>query len=106
MAKPTPGPWMVQLHAGKTVHGAAIVSAAALVKIATLTRSADKPYDQKAADARLLAAAPDLLDLVFLLGGNLLAVQRTNTADFMVHLKEIIGQADALLARIDGEEAK
>lgn len=56
----TAGPWRVALWGDKSINGAAIIGANGLV-LARVPRVADRPYYQKEADARLLAAAPDLL---------------------------------------------
>jgi len=57
----TPGPWTVAGKGYGWDHFAAIVTPTGIVAnchIAALSRS----YEQTAADARLIAAAPDLLD--------------------------------------------
>ena len=61
----TPGPWFVAL-CGISFNGASICSDGG-VRVATVSRKADRPYYQKAADARLIAAAPDLLAALKLL---------------------------------------
>ncbi len=54
----TPGPWRFTLGNGSSWNGAIIWSDT--IKIATMTKPADKPFQQKEADTRLIAAAPDL----------------------------------------------
>lgn len=60
----TPGPWEIRRHTG--INGAHIFapgdgSVGGGLTVAKLTRAADKSIDQKEADGRLIAAAPDLL---------------------------------------------
>lgn len=57
MRKWTPGPWEIKQKA--SINGAHIVSGD--VVVCRVTQAADKSIDQKIADARLIAAAPDLL---------------------------------------------
>jgi hypothetical protein len=59
-ARHSPGPWSLSRGMGASWNGATVWSGS--TKIATLTRKADKAIDQKAADARLIAAAPELLE--------------------------------------------
>lgn len=56
----TPGPWGIKLAQG-SINGAQIWGKG-FVTVARITRDADKPRDQKDADARLLAAAPELYE--------------------------------------------
>jgi hypothetical protein len=60
----TPAPWTIEgVGVGghyKTINGARIVDCNG-VCVATISRKADKPIDQKRADARLIVEAPDLL---------------------------------------------
>jgi len=65
-ARHTPGPWAAQLRNGvgrnrnaSTINGMQIRSSNGL-HVASVTVVADKPIDQKEADAHLIAAAPDL----------------------------------------------
>jgi hypothetical protein len=62
MSGHTRGPWDVQLHSGVSANGCSIVSLTDTVTVARLPRNADRPYPQKEADARLIAAAPEMLD--------------------------------------------
>lgn len=62
----TPGPWRLRLHgvgAGRvgSVNGASIV-AVNDVRVVSMPRIADRPYNDKVSDAALIAAAPDLLE--------------------------------------------
>jgi hypothetical protein len=57
--KHTPGPWRVRMNWQGTFNGSSIWSGG--VRVCTLPLKADKPYDQKVADAALIAAGPDLL---------------------------------------------
>lgn len=56
----TRGPWQVALHSGRSFNGAAIKAPDGL-SVAIIPRIADRPYDQKEADARMIAATPELL---------------------------------------------
>lgn len=56
----TPGPWEIVDRFPRTGSGAQIWGQG--VHIASLSRAPDKPPHQKFADARLIAAAPKLLE--------------------------------------------
>lgn len=61
MAKHTPGPWRLERGKGtRSINGGRIVANDGR-QVAGLTIVADKPLDQKEADGRLIASAPDLL---------------------------------------------
>ena len=55
----TPGPWRIVERA--SINGARIAALDGTI-IGGVSAAADKPLDQKAADARLFAAAPELLE--------------------------------------------
>lgn len=55
----TPAPWTVNLH-DRGANGASIIGANQC-RVVSLPKSADRPYEQKLADAYLIAAAPSLL---------------------------------------------
>lgn len=59
--KHTPGPWSYHrsLH-NRSINGA-YINASDGSRIATVSRNADRHIDEKEANARLIAAAPDLL---------------------------------------------
>jgi hypothetical protein len=59
LTKFTPGPWEISKSAS-SINGARILSVDKWV--ASVTRKADKPFDQKIADAHLIAAAPELYE--------------------------------------------
>lgn len=64
MSKHTPGPWRIVRARGASkaaINGAQIRTEAGL-HITSITHVADKPISQKAADARLIAAAPEMLE--------------------------------------------
>lgn len=57
----TPGPWRVRLHdaerSAASYNGASIISESGL-RVVSIPRNADRPYEQKRGDAHLIAAAP------------------------------------------------
>jgi len=55
----TPGPWHIVVRA--SINGARIASSKGVV-VGGVSSAADKPLDQKNADAQLIASAPDLLE--------------------------------------------
>ena len=59
MTAATPGPWSIQRNYN-SINGAHIVTESGLW-ICSISRIADKPIDQKEADAALIKAAPRLL---------------------------------------------
>jgi len=59
--KHTPGPWRMQHRHPNSANGAKILGPGDAV-IARMSYAADKPMPQKHADARLIAAAPELLE--------------------------------------------
>jgi hypothetical protein len=60
-SEPTPGPWeVVRQWPGTGINGAWIKSGSLIV--ARIPLKADRPIHQKEADARLIAAAPALLE--------------------------------------------
>ena len=58
MGKHSPAPWTLKIDRG--ANRASIFAANGL-RVISLPSAADRPYEQKEADARLIAAAPDLL---------------------------------------------
>lgn len=66
MSKHTPGPWRLRpTLVGRSmseVNGVQIWSAD--IHVASISRKADKSIQQKSADARLIAAAPELLGVL------------------------------------------
>jgi DNA-binding MurR/RpiR family transcriptional regulator len=53
---PTPGPWRIERRHHSGINGAAIVGADG-TRVVTITNKADKPIDQKVADAEIIVAA-------------------------------------------------
>jgi hypothetical protein len=106
----TPGPWWIGLaHHGRSINGAKIMSGEAVDRpthVATISTAADKPLEQKEADANLIAAAPDLFYAVHDLLGCLVprpptaaAVATTFTPDYA------IAKAKGALAKARGDAA-
>lgn len=56
----TPGPWGLMAGRGNGPNGATIICRGLV--IARTSRDADSPVDQKWSNARLIAAAPELLE--------------------------------------------
>lgn len=102
----TPGPWHVGQHGGLTVS-VDTADGRSLTELWARSRASEH-LDEAEANARLIAAAPELLDLLrhFCEALNLSDVEhpdfRDSGADVMEHLWFKGSEARALLARIDG----
>jgi hypothetical protein len=108
MIEHTPGPWTIEgVGVGghyKTINGARIVDCNG-VCVATITRKADKPIDQKKADARLIAAAPDLLEAARIVLASLDArIEGASKAKMTIPVFEGIAALHAAVAKATGEE--
>lgn len=113
--KHTPGPWNVLEPVGTWIsttgdpyghgrmHVADVRGWGHLTGSGSCALAEDAAIAIQAANANLIAAAPDLLKMVHLLGGNLLCVKRTgNTEDFMQHIAEIVAEANVVLMKAEG----
>jgi hypothetical protein len=74
----TPGPWSIDRsrYPGNSINGARIVATDG-TQVGSVTGKADKSVYQKNADALLMAAAPDLLDMLRASGVNLVTAANT-----------------------------
>ena len=88
--KHTPGPWVIH----GTANGARIKAEDFLV--VAMPKRADRPYYQKLADARLIAAAPEMYAFLNGLANDLPHSAVTQSVDMR--------DVRALLARIDGDD--
>lgn len=101
----TPGPWRLSLHSGVSANGASIY--AGKLRVATLPRAADRPYDTKEADGHLIASAPDLLAALkcahmFIRNGIEFGFIRMPDADCPDPAKETPGIVRAAIAKAEG----
>jgi hypothetical protein len=92
----TPGPWRVRPSSSTKSeiigNGAQILSGS--LHVASVSTKADKPIYQKVADARLIAAAPDLLAAL---------LELNNWSDHLAHCNRTVGIAkcNCGLAEVD-----
>lgn len=106
MIRPTPGPWTVDIRPARLPYANGAFIMAGTLKVASIPSQANRPRDQKAADARLITAAPDMLNVcvdVSVMDDDWLG--NADEGALRMTLLDIRRNARAAIAKVKGEKS-
>jgi hypothetical protein len=95
----TPGPWMIRPFRGGFIRDSISICGTSIQEITALSAPPDRFHEQ-AANARLIAAAPELLALA----QAVIATYNAETTDSVLDFLPLVKQARAAIAKATGTE--